>query len=183
MALGRLRDLRRGASFTVRFAVILASLGVLIALATAAIPVQLAADEARSVALDRAADKGGIAVNLISAQRASLDTFVRGIANQLSGPLGLGDGTGVAAILQRESAVTDSRDVVGDDVSSTWGTARSFRRATRRRARCGRRCRTTGRSQSAPAARRGSSSRRRCPEFRAQLSSSRARCRRPSSIG
>src|SRR5258706_10917514 len=92
------RGRRLGASFSVRFAVILAALGVLIAVASSAIPVQVASSDARSVALDRAADKGGIAVNLLATQRASLHTYVSAIAAQLAGPLGSGDHAGADAI-------------------------------------------------------------------------------------
>src|SRR5579859_391809 len=107
------RGRRRAASFSVRFAVVLAVLGALIAGATAAIPIQLAAGDARNVALDRAADKGGIALNLVTGQRAALHTFASGVAGQLEGPLAAGDPATVAAILARQSAATDGRDVLG----------------------------------------------------------------------
>src|SRR5260221_13399507 len=81
------RPMRRRASFSVRFAIILAVLGVLIAGATAAIPLDLAANESRTVALDRAATKAAIAANLVAAQRESLHEFARGIAGTVAAPL------------------------------------------------------------------------------------------------
>ncbi len=108
-----LRSLPRRASFSIRFALVLFVLGILIAGATAAIPVQLAASETRSVALDRAADKGGIAANLVAAQRSALQTYISGVADQLEAPLGSGDIAGATAILLRQSTVTDSQDVIG----------------------------------------------------------------------
>lgn len=76
----RVRDLCCRASFSVRFAIILGVLGLLIAGAIAAIPVQLVASDARSVVLDRDADKAGIAANLIAQQRVVLCTYIAGVA-------------------------------------------------------------------------------------------------------
>ena len=107
------QGLRRRASFPIRFAVLLGVLGVVIAGVTAAIPIQLAASDARSVALDRAADKGGIAANLIAQQRAGLHIYVSGLAGQLDGPLSGGDTATATEIMVRQSSASDSGDVVG----------------------------------------------------------------------
>jgi len=118
MLAARVRDLRRRASFSVRFAVILGVLGLLIAGATAAIPVQLAASDARSVALDRAADKAGIAVNLIAQQRVALRTYVAGVAQQVQAPLSAGDSDTATAIMARQSLATNGADVLGSSFAA-----------------------------------------------------------------
>jgi two-component system, cell cycle response regulator len=107
------RRVRSRTSFSTRFALILCLLGVLIAGTTAAIPVQLAASEARNVALDRAADKGGVAVNLLDAQRSALRTYILAIAGQVGAPLQSGETAAAGAIMLRQSAATDSQDVIG----------------------------------------------------------------------
>ena len=108
----------RRASFSVRFALILAGLGALIAGATAAIPLQLSASDARSVALDRAADKAGTAFNLIAAQRTALREYLIAMAQQLAVPLQSGDRATAAAVLIKQSTVAGPGDVLG----STDGT-------------------------------------------------------------
>jgi diguanylate cyclase (GGDEF)-like protein len=113
MAGAWVRDLRRRASFSMRFAIILAVLGVLIAGATAVIPVQVASGDARTVALDRAADKGGIAVNLIAQQRVALHDYVVAVAGVLEGPLSGGDAGAASDIMARQSTVTEPSDVLG----------------------------------------------------------------------
>jgi diguanylate cyclase (GGDEF)-like protein len=107
------RPMRRRASFSIRFAIILGVLGVLIAGATAAIPLDLAASETRTVALDRAANKAGIAANLVSGQRQSLHAFVAGVAGAVAGPLSNGDSAAALQVLRRESLVTDGDDLLG----------------------------------------------------------------------
>ncbi|HEV7678582.1 MAG TPA: diguanylate cyclase [Candidatus Dormibacteraeota bacterium] len=107
------RAARRRASFSIRFAVLLAVLGVLIAGATAAIPLDLAANQTRSVALTRAADKAGIAANLVAAQRQSLHAFVAGVAGELATPLTASDTAAAHELVAHESTVTSVDDVLG----------------------------------------------------------------------
>lgn len=107
------RPARRRASFSIRFAIILALLGVLIAGATAAIPLDLAANETRSVAADRVANKVGVAANLVEAQRQSLHAFAAGVAGAVAGPLSTGDSATALQVLSRESLVTQREDVIG----------------------------------------------------------------------
>jgi diguanylate cyclase (GGDEF)-like protein len=103
----------RRASFSIRFAIILGVLGVLIAGATAAIPLDLAANETRNVALARAADKAGIAANLVAAQRQSLHAYAAGVAGELAAPLSSGDTAAAQQVLGRQSAVTGGDDLLG----------------------------------------------------------------------
>ncbi|HXA27787.1 MAG TPA: diguanylate cyclase [Candidatus Angelobacter sp.] len=110
------RPVRRRASFSIRFAIILGVLGVLIAGATAAIPLDLAAGETRTVALDRAANKAGVAANLVVAQRESLHAFVGGVAGAIAGPLSNGDTAAALQVLSRESLVTGGDDLLGATV-------------------------------------------------------------------
>jgi len=110
---------RRRSSFSTRFAVILGVLGALIAGATAAIPLQLSADEQRSAALDRAADKAGTAFNLLGAQRTALHEYVDGVAQQLGTPLSSHDARTATAVLTRQSAAAGGGDVLG----ATYGAA------------------------------------------------------------
>jgi len=107
------RPARRRASFSIRFAIILAVLGVLIAGATAAIPLDLASSQTRTVALDRAANKIGVAGNLVAAQRSSLHAFAAGVAGAIAGPLSSGDTATALQVLSRESLVTQRDDVLG----------------------------------------------------------------------
>ncbi len=107
-----MRAVRR-ASFSIRFAIILGVLGVLIAGATAAIPLDLAANETRNVALARAADKAGIAGNLVAAQRQSLHAYAAGVAGELAAPLSGGDTAAAQQQLGRQSLVTGSDDLLG----------------------------------------------------------------------
>jgi diguanylate cyclase (GGDEF)-like protein len=107
------RAARRRASFSIRFAIILGVLGVLIAGATAAIPLDLAANETRTVALDRATNKAGVAANLVAAQRQSLHAYIGGVAGAIAGPLAAGDTAAAAQMLSRQSLVTAADDLVG----------------------------------------------------------------------
>jgi diguanylate cyclase (GGDEF)-like protein len=93
--------------------VLLAVLGVLIAGATAAIPLDLAANQTRSVALTRAADKAGLAANQVIAQRQSLHAFVAGIAAEVAAPLAVGDLAAAQQLLSHESLVTAVDDMLG----------------------------------------------------------------------
>jgi diguanylate cyclase (GGDEF)-like protein len=114
----RVRAARRRASFSIRFAVLLGVLGVLIAGATAAIPLDLAANQTRSVALTRAADKAGIAANLVTAQRQSLHAFAAGVAGELAAPLAGGDTAAAQQLVAHESTVTSIDDVLGATLQS-----------------------------------------------------------------
>jgi diguanylate cyclase (GGDEF)-like protein len=81
VGLRRSLNLWRRASFTLKFAVVLAAAAGMIAV----VPLLLANSEARSEALDRAADKAGIAHNLLEGQRNALSVFVRAVAQQVAG--------------------------------------------------------------------------------------------------
>jgi diguanylate cyclase (GGDEF)-like protein len=112
--LGRgVRAIRRRASFSTRFAVILAVLGVMIAGATAAIPLQLSASQARDAALQRAADRAGSALNLVTAQRIALEEYAAGLAQQLAQPLAEHDLAGATQLMLRQSVVTGDEDALG----------------------------------------------------------------------
>jgi two-component system, cell cycle response regulator len=113
------RPVRRRASFSIRFAIILGVLGVLIAGATAAIPLDLAASETRTVALDRAANKAGVAANLVQAQRQTLHAFVGGVAGAVAAPLSSGDAAAAMQVLSRESLVTAGDDLIGATIDPT----------------------------------------------------------------
>ncbi|HZS16012.1 MAG TPA: diguanylate cyclase [Candidatus Dormibacteraeota bacterium] len=113
------RPVRRRASFSIRFAIILAVLGVLIAGATAAIPLDLASSETRTVALDRAANKAGVAANLVAAERESLHAFAGGVAGAVAAPLSAGDTAATMQVLSRESLVTARSDLVGATIAGS----------------------------------------------------------------
>jgi diguanylate cyclase (GGDEF)-like protein len=101
-------NLWRRASFTLKFAIVLAASGALIAV----VPLLLANSEARSEALNRAADKAGIAQNLIQGQRNALSVFVKAVAEQVSVGA-LANGESVATTLEQDAGVNPSGDVLG----------------------------------------------------------------------
>lgn len=113
-----LRRVWRRLSLTVKFALIIAVVGVLIAI----IPLYLATRESQSQATLRAADKAGIAANLVRGQEASLRAFAQGMAQELSPSLLAGDTTTVSAVLTRYSQVNTPSDVVGvAGTVGSWG--------------------------------------------------------------
>lgn len=113
MGLRRLTTLWRRASFTLKFAVVLATAGAMIAV----VPLLLANAEGRSEALDRAADKAGIAQNLVQGQRNALSSFVSSVAAQVSGSV-LFDDKVLSQTLAADVGVNPNGDVLGIVVSS-----------------------------------------------------------------
>ncbi len=98
----------RRASFTLKFAIVLATAAAMIAV----VPLLLANSEGRSEALARAADKAGIAQNLIQGQRDALSIFVDSVARQVSGEVLLDD-TVLADTLAADVGVNPGGDVLG----------------------------------------------------------------------
>jgi diguanylate cyclase (GGDEF)-like protein len=96
-------------NFSVKFALIIAVAGVLIAI----IPLSLASRENRIQATQRATDKAGIVVNLIDGQQRSLAAFAAGMSQELAPALTTGDSTALQTTLRRYSDVNQSADVVG----------------------------------------------------------------------
>ena len=110
----RLTTLWRRTSFSFKFAAVLAVAVVLIAV----VPLVLANSEAHTEALDRAADKAGIAQNLVQEQRDSLGVFAGAVARQVSGAT-LSDPVLLAATLEEDAGVNPGGDVLA--VSSGAG--------------------------------------------------------------
>lgn len=96
-------------NFSVKFALIIAVAGVLIAV----IPLSLASRENSLQAAQRAADKAGIVANLVSGQERSLTAFARGMAQELTPSLRAMELPAVSDTLGRYSHVNTSADVVG----------------------------------------------------------------------
>ncbi len=96
-------------NFSVKFAAIIAVAGLLIAI----IPLSLASSETRKQATQRATDKAGIVVNLITGQERSLASFASGMAQELSASLSAADAAVVQSALQRYSQVNSPSDIVG----------------------------------------------------------------------
>ena len=103
--------MRRGtlfgrAPFSARLAAILIVLGAVIAATAVAIPLAATSEQTRQAALDRAADRGALATDLLAAEGGSLTAFARGVAAQV--PL---DGD-IPAFLDAVSRGTAPGDVV-----------------------------------------------------------------------
>ncbi len=109
--MGRLRVPRLWTrlNISVKFALIIAVAGVLIAI----IPLSLASRENSIEAAQRATDKGGMAVNLINGQQKSLAAFAAGMSQELAPALIAADATTLQSTLQRYSQVNTAADVVG----------------------------------------------------------------------
>ena len=108
-ALPSLTSVWRRSSFSIKFAVIIVVAGVVMSI----VPFWLTHNDSRNQAVDRAADKVGIAANLIEEQRQSLVGFAGGIARQVGMPSELGSRTALAAALQQDAAVNESQDLIG----------------------------------------------------------------------
>jgi diguanylate cyclase (GGDEF)-like protein len=115
----------RRTTFSTRFALILLALGVLIAAATAAIPLSQSNTETRNSALVRAADKAGIAVNLLRSQQQSLSAYVAGLAPQLSAVSA--SGPDLDTVLRGSSVLIAPGDVLG---VTTAAAPRAFKGGT-----------------------------------------------------
>ena len=111
----------RHASFSVKFSAVILVAGIVIAV----VPLLLAQANTRGQAADRAADKVGIAVNLVNGQRESLDAFAAGVARQVTATGNPADPRAVAATLEQDGAVNHNDDVLavfaGHVVAATRG--------------------------------------------------------------
>ncbi|MHB8719352.1 MAG: diguanylate cyclase [Candidatus Dormibacteria bacterium] len=96
-------------NFSVKFALIIAVTGVLIAI----IPLSLSGRENSLQAANTAADKAGVVANLISGQERSLQSFAAGMATELAPLVRATDATQLAATLTRYSQVNGAGDIVG----------------------------------------------------------------------
>jgi diguanylate cyclase (GGDEF)-like protein len=95
----------RGASFSLKFAMVILIAGATIAV----VPLMLAESSARAQAENGAADTVSIASNLIAGQRASLTTFIDGVGRQLAA-----DGD-VSAPIALEATLMEDTSVIGTD--------------------------------------------------------------------
>src|SRR5579859_1101690 len=99
----------RRSSFSVKFSGVLLVTGLVISI----VPLWLSQNSTNSQALDRAADKAGVAANLIQQQRASLAGFTIGVARQVAA---LPQPATYAALqdpLKQDASVNQTGDVVG----------------------------------------------------------------------
>src|ERR1700736_2975778 len=99
----------RRASFSTKFAAVILIAGATIAV----VPLLLAQANTRSEAVNRAADKVGVAANLIQGQRSSLDSFVGGVARQIVAARALPNADAVRITLAQDQGVNPSHDVLG----------------------------------------------------------------------
>ena len=106
---------------TVKFALIIAVLGVLIAI----VPLALVGRENGVQASERAADKAGIAATLVAGQQRSLAAFATGMAEELAPALNVADAGALATSLQHYSDVNTVADVVGIDGAAMSVAARA----------------------------------------------------------
>jgi diguanylate cyclase (GGDEF)-like protein len=96
-------------NFSVKFALIIAVVGVLITI----IPLSLTSRDNRIEATQRASDKSAVVVNLIRGQQRSLAAFASGMSQELMPTVGAGDTTMLHASLLRYSQVNTTSDLVG----------------------------------------------------------------------
>ena len=99
----------RRSSFSVKFAAVLLITGLVISI----VPLWLSQNATNSQALDRAADKAGVAANLIQQQRSALKGFTSGVARQVAA---LPQPATYAALqdpLKQDASVNQTGDVVG----------------------------------------------------------------------
>ena len=99
----------RRASFSAKFAAVILIAGLVMA----AVPLWLSSSATNSQALDRAADKAGIAANLIQQQRDALKVFTSGVAQQVKDISGAGASAALQQPLKQDASVNASGDVVG----------------------------------------------------------------------
>ena len=105
----RLTGIWRGASFSLKFAAVILIAGAIIA----AVPLLLAEASTRSQAEAGAADKVGIATNLIEGQRESLDAFTAGVARQIIAANAISSPVAALATLTEDAQVIGTADVLG----------------------------------------------------------------------
>jgi diguanylate cyclase (GGDEF)-like protein len=96
-------------SFSVKFALIIAVAGVLIAI----VPLSLASRDNQVQATQRATDKTAVVVNLIKGQQRSLAAFAAGMSEELAPALGTGQTSTLQSTLLRYSQVNTAADIVG----------------------------------------------------------------------
>ena len=99
----------RRASFSVKFAAVILIVGAVMSV----VPFWLAQNATRSQATDRAADKAGVAANLIQEQRQSLAAFAAGVARQLATASQQNSPGALQTALREDGAVNLSGDVLG----------------------------------------------------------------------
>jgi diguanylate cyclase (GGDEF)-like protein len=99
----------RAASFSLKFAAVILVAGATLAIA----PFLLAQANSSSLAESNAADKAGIAGNLVRGQRESLAAFVDGVARQLASVHAPATPTGVGTALLDDAHVLEDSDVLG----------------------------------------------------------------------
>jgi len=102
----RITGIWRGASFSAKFAAVILVAGLVIAV----VPLLLAEANGRAQAEMSAADKAGVAINLIAGQRDSLDTYTAGVARQI---IAANDLSAPVATLSEDAQVIGTDDVVG----------------------------------------------------------------------
>ncbi len=99
----------RGASFSLKFAAVILVAGATVAV----VPYFLAQANSRAQAENSAADKIGVASNLIGGQRAALDVFIAGVARQIAADHDAVTASGMQATLTADAEVLDTSDVLG----------------------------------------------------------------------
>jgi len=99
----------RGASFSLKFAAVILVAGATIAV----VPLLFALGSTRTQAEASAADKVGIATNLIAGQRESLDAFTAGVARQITAANDLSSPSAALATLTEDAQVIGTSDVIG----------------------------------------------------------------------
>ena len=105
----RLTGAWRGASFSLKFAAVILVAGVAVAI----VPFLLAESTTRSQAENSAADKVGVAYNLIQGQRESLRTFVTGVARQATAEHAFATPASIRTALAADDAVLEPADILG----------------------------------------------------------------------
>ncbi len=105
----RLTGAWRGASFSLKFAAVILVAGATVAV----VPFLLAESTNREQAENSAADKVGIASNLVAGQRTSLDSFIAGVARQIDAGHDLMSATAIQTTLIADSQVLGTDDVIG----------------------------------------------------------------------
>ena len=96
-------------NFSVKFALIIAVVGILIAV----IPLSLSSRENSIQSAQSAADKAGVVASLVSGQERALQSFATGMSSELAPLMQAGEPTQVVAALTRYSDVNGVADVVG----------------------------------------------------------------------
>ena len=99
----------RRSSFSVKFAAVLLITGLVIS----AVPLWLSQNATNAQALDRAADKAGVAANLIQQQHAALTGFTSGVARQVAALPQPANSSALEDPLQQDASVNESGDIVG----------------------------------------------------------------------